>query len=98
MINDFTHILNSSYEKKKFSLTLPKDLDFLRDIEKVASNTLQPLRIFYQQNITTSSIGVIFLNKSNDKEALHKAMNARKLLKQVLNFQKVILYRSLGKH
>ena len=40
MVEDIVKALTCNYEKKFLSLRFPEALDFLFDIEKVASNTL----------------------------------------------------------
>ena len=86
MAKDVSNALNRSYEKKTFSLKFPEALDFLHDIEKVTSSTLQPLRLFYEHNAVTHSIAVIFVNKAKDAVSIKKGKKARKLFREELNF------------
>ena len=86
MVKDITKALNRSYEKKTFSLKFPQAFDFLPDIEKVSSSTLQPMRLFYKHNVVTESFAVIFVNKHRAIGSIKKGKKARKLFREELNF------------
>ena len=79
MAQDIAEILNTKYERKNFSLTLPDAFDFMPGIEKVASNSLQPLKLFYEHRRVTDSIAVIFVNKVDECACIKNGKKARKL-------------------
>ena len=63
--------MESRINEINFYIELPLIFDHLRgqdtDIEMVLSNTLQPLRLFYSENIVSHSRAVIFVNDKIDK-------------------------------
>ena len=80
MVKDIIKVFENNYEKKHFSLTLPKAFDYLMDVEKVASSTLKPLRLMYKLHKMSQGVAVIFVNKSEDQACVKKAMTADETL------------------
>ena len=97
MVRDIIKVFENNYEKKHFSLTLPKAFDYLMDVEKVASSTLKPLRLMYKLHKMSKGVAVIFVNKSEDQACVKKAMTARSLFEQVFKFDEVTTYYDLSK-
>ena len=54
------------FDKISFSIKLPETLNQLKgddaSFEMVVSNDIQPMQLFYSENIVTHSRGVIFVN------------------------------------
>ena len=86
MVKDLTRALESFYDQKTFSLRLPQSFDYIKDIEKVTSNTAKTLKLHYSYKKVVKSIGVIFVNKHKDQIAMSKAKKARKLLREQFGF------------
>ena len=98
MAKEISEIFSVRYEKKFFTLHVPSCFDdlFSKDanIEMVASNTIQPLRLTYCHNTVTFAIGIIFINYTYIRE---EAVNAKKLLLEELGFNEVNVYVCLSK-
>ena len=68
MTEDFFETLKDKYDKRTLSLVFPYELDAIlanpRDAgwELWRSNQLQSVKIFYEHNIVSHSIGVVFVN------------------------------------
>ena len=59
------------YEKDSFSVLFPNVLAGMqgKDFEVILSNSLQPVRLFYEHNVAKQTIGAIFVHKDqNDRE------------------------------
>ena len=103
MIKEITDLMLEAYERNFFSLTFPKVLDQMysgdANFETSASNTLQPLRIYYSHNVVTHSVGIIFVNGNAfyDSVSRRKAKVAEALLKTDLSIQEVKTFRDLSK-
>ena len=67
----------------------------------VTSNTIQPVRLCYRQNVVTHSIAVIFVNTHckgvQYKNAVERGEQARKLFKEELEYQEVRLFEDIDK-
>ena len=92
MIQDLSNVLKSQYDRTTFSIEFPDCFNDLlgndASFEMALSNTLQPLRLIYEHNVVTDSIGVIFIhtrlgNKAYEG-AIEKGEKYQKLLKEVL--------------
>ena len=68
MIEDFFQTLRDKYDKRTLSLVLPRELDAMLSNPRDAqwefwrSNQLQSVKIFYEHNVVSHSIGVVFIN------------------------------------
>ena len=102
MVADIIEILNAKIDKKEHSVTLPKALDQLKgedaQFEMVTSNTIQPLKLFYEHNVVTRKIGLVLINTGirspkqlEYRNALKFGDLARKTLKDLLKFDEVIV-------
>ena len=66
MIKDLSDVLKKQYDRKSFSILFPNCFNDLlgndASFEMALSNTLQPLRLVYEHNVATDSIGVVFVH------------------------------------
>ena len=100
MIKDIADTMLEKYEKIHFTLTFPDVLDDLfsgdATFEMSASNTIQPLKIFYIHNVVTHSTAIIFVDE-NYRYDIKKGKVAEDMLKTYLNFEEVVTYVGLSK-
>ena len=66
MVSEVAQIMHSRFDPVNFSIKIPVIFDQLKgedaSFEMVVSNDIQPLRLFYSDNIITHSRAVIFVN------------------------------------
>ena len=70
------------FDRRTFSVMFPDCFDDIKgsdaNFEMVASNTLQPVRLIYKNNIASAKIAVIFVNTkiktANYREAKSRAV------------------------
>ena len=71
MVNEIAAVMNSKLDKTNFFIKLPDVFDKLKSkdakFEMVVSGTIQPLKLFYSENVITHSKAVIFVNDRIDK-------------------------------
>ena len=97
MVKQIIDVFTNNYERKHFTLTVPKAFDYLMDVEKVASSTIKPLRLVYKLHKMSQGVAAIFVNKSEDPACVKKAMTARSLFEGVFKFDQVTTYYDLSK-
>ena len=65
------------------------------------SNTIQPVNLHYAHNLVTDSIAYIFVNTECKglpyRNAEDRGKQAKTLFNEVLEFQKVEVFKNLGK-
>ena len=98
MVQDFVKNLNNRFDKRTLSIDLPKAFDNMKGkdakFEFVLTSTIQPLKLHYDHNIVKKSIAYIFWQEEYKKltpwkNAETRAEDARKLYKEILNFDDV---------
>ena len=66
MVEEIVDTLTTRFNKNNLALELPDAFDHLKgsdaSIEMSVSNTLQPLNLFFGDNLVTDSISYIFVN------------------------------------
>ena len=69
MVNMLINVMETRYDKEKFTLRLPEAFDHLAQtdsgqlrFELVKSNTLQPMNMIFENNCVTDSVAYIFVN------------------------------------
>ena len=71
MVQEVIEVLEHRFDPNTLLLQIPTAFDYLKgqdaDFEMVTSNTIQPLRIEYRDNIVTESVAVVFVNTSCNK-------------------------------
>ena len=100
MVYDVVKILLEEYDRTTFAVQFTDCFNDLKgsdaNFEMVASNTLQPVKMFYRNNIATSSAAAIFVhnkaislpyNEAKERAELHK-----RNLEDVLGFEEVKVY------
>ena len=108
MIAEIAQTMIDRFSKDTFTVQFPQCFDHLygsdANFEVSASNTLQPLHLFFSNNVVTASCCIIFLflymRKTTlkiDEESVKKARNARKLFKDELKFEEVRTYTNYNK-
>ena len=87
MINEIAHIFNMNYNKIDFTLPVPDCFDYLQstdaNFETSMSNTLQPLKLKYENNLVTDKTAVVFVNPaksywSKERESVLKSEQIKK--------------------
>ena len=71
MVNDIAVIMESRFDPITLSLHIPIVFDQLKSedaqLEMVTSNLIQPMRLFYSENIISHTCAVIFVNEGIDR-------------------------------
>ena len=71
MVHDIAVIMESRFDPKTLSLHIPIVFDQLKSedaqLEMVTSNLIQPMRLFYSENIISHTRAVIFVNEGIDR-------------------------------
>ena len=66
MIGDVVRIFKNNFENDSLSIVFPRILDDLKgqdaNFEMIQSNTLQQIKLIYNDNIVTHSIAAIFVH------------------------------------
>ena len=97
MVKDVVRILLEDYSRTNFSIQIPDCFDILKgtdaNFELVAASTMQPVRVYYTNNIVTKSIAIIFghtnVNGLEYEEATEKVELCRKVFKDIFEFDEV---------
>ena len=84
---------------------MPQAFDHLKgedaSFEMVTSNTIQPVRLCYRQNIITHSVAMIFVSTHckgiQYRNAVGRGEQALKLFKEELKYQEVHLFKDVDK-
>ena len=92
------HEMETRYSTDTLAFDIPMQLGGIEkmapEVEIIKSNTLQPLKLFYQHNIVNRSIAYIFVNtKCNGlpyENALKKGKHASRIFNEILEFKEVL--------
>ena len=101
MIRDLVKTLNARVNRNNLTLTMPAAVDQMTgkdaSFEMVASNSIMPMKLHFENNISTHKAGLIFVTEytsQNDKklpwkDALAKGKAAQRLLEEGFEFDDV---------
>ena len=102
MIKDIIGTLIYKYDRSNLTIQLPDAFQYLKgqdsNFEMVTSNTIQPVKLFYEHNIVNNAktTAFIFVATRNEfgiyEKAIEKGEIARKLFEEVLEFQEVEVF------
>ena len=93
MVRDLIKTMTARVDRTNLSLSIPAALDQMTgndaSFEMVASNSIMPMKLFYEDNISTHKAGLIFVTEhvsADDKKlvwsnAVAKAQRAERMLK-----------------
>ena len=107
MVKEITSIMSNRYNKETLTLQLPLAFDrlvYISDQEKlkfemVKSNTLQPTKLIFEDNIVTDTIAYIFVNSKCQsleyKHSTEREEDAFDLLKHTFQFKEVTTFKDL---
>ena len=89
MVKDVVKILLEDYDRNTFSVRFMDCFDDLKgsdvNFEMVASNTLQPVRMFYQHRIVTEQAAIVFVHTESLALKYNEAETRGKLWEDCLN-------------
>ena len=105
MVRDIVKMLTKSFNHDTLTVQLPDSFEQLKgedsNFEMVTSNTIQPVRLSFRHNIVARSVGVVLVNTHckglSYKNAKEKGESAKKLLKDVFEFDEVRVFTDLTK-
>ena len=108
MIEEVSSIVLNRYEKRNFGLSVPRCFDDIKSVdanfEITQSNRLQPLILFYEHNIVTEKVCVIFVHTNvkglvyiDSQTAKSRGEKQAELFKNVFDFKDVTVYTDYSK-
>ena len=105
MVNEIVDAMNTRFSTETLTLEIPDVFENLssRDakFEMAISNSIQPLKLFYDHQVVTDSIAFVFVNTESKgliyKNAEKHGQEAKMLFQDVLEFKRVELFVNLSK-